>query len=469
MTTTVNLRALLHRKKWEPCTPARAANGAGMFIVAADLGTQMARMFEVQSAALIYSYYGAEDGWVQLPASGLGGTFGAGACGEFHPDGPSGTATAGTTTTFTTNLTILRDLRGHKVRITGGPNAGQDFEIASNTIGANSIVTITTTAGTAFTAASTYVLRSGRLWVFIPSATAPALGYYDWALNAWTARAVTGLPTAWVTEGQLVGVDSFRSGALISGTATAGAATTLTDVGKAWTVNALANLQVRITGGTGAGQVRVITSNTATALTVAAWGTNPDVTSTYAIEGDDNALYLMGNAAVTLYKYSISGNTWTTVTPAVARGAATGAGMTADWVFDVTDAAWNLPAAPLNGRYIYSFRGAAGAVLDVFDLATLSWSVRAYGNQAETFTTGTNSCYNGDGRIYIQKDAGTLFFYFDLVINALRPLSTLIYGVGAATAGDKMAVIEYFDGATKVEFLYLRRSTGTELFRMLII
>lgn len=69
-----------------------------------------------------------------------------------------------------------------------------------------------------------------------------------------------------------------------SGTATAGAATTLTDSGKVWTVNAWAGYVVRTTGGTGSGQERVIVSNTATVLTVATWTTNPDATTTYAID-----------------------------------------------------------------------------------------------------------------------------------------------------------------------------------------
>ena len=470
MPTTLNLRTLLHRKRWEPLTPHPVANLAGAFIVAADLGTQMARIFEVQGVSAIYSYYGAEDGWLQLPNSGLGGTFGAGACGEFHPDGPRGTATAGTTTTITTNLTIVRDLRGHRVRITGGPNAGQDFIIAKNTIGANSVITFTTTAGAAFTAASTYTISSGRLWVFVPSATAPALGYYDWALNTWTARAVTGLPTAWVTEGQLIGTDSLRSGVLISGTSTGtNTTTTLNDTGKAWTVNALSNLQVRITGGTGAGQVRTIASNTATALTVGtAWTVTPDATSTYAVEGDDNALYLLGNAAVTLYKYSISGNTWSTITPGTARTGAPGAGMTGDWIVGVTDADWTAAAGPLNGRYIYSFRGAAGNLLDRYDIALNAWAPVSYGNQFETLTTGSCSVSDRE-RIYIQKDAGNRLFYFDVVLNAFRPFNTLVYGVGAATAGDKLAIQRYVDGATELSFLYMRRSTGTEFFRMMVV
>ncbi len=69
-----------------------------------------------------------------------------------------------------------------------------------------------------------------------------------------------------------------------SGTATSGGATTLTDTAKTYTVNANAGRALVITGGTGAGQARKISSNTATVNTVStAWVTNPDATSTYAI------------------------------------------------------------------------------------------------------------------------------------------------------------------------------------------
>lgn len=45
----------------------------------------------------------------------------------------------------------------------------------------------------------------------------------------------------------------FSTTALDSGTATAGASTTLTDSGKSWTSNAYADQAVKIIGGTGAG------------------------------------------------------------------------------------------------------------------------------------------------------------------------------------------------------------------------
>jgi hypothetical protein len=77
-----------------------------------------------------------------------------------------------------------------------------------------------------------------------------------------------------------------------SGTATSGANTTLTDSGKAWTVDALRNRIVYIHTGTGAGQNRVILSNTATSMTVHhGWLTNPDSTSQYRVCANFEDIY----------------------------------------------------------------------------------------------------------------------------------------------------------------------------------
>lgn len=73
-----------------------------------------------------------------------------------------------------------------------------------------------------------------------------------------------------------------------TGTATSGGASTLTDTAKAWTASEHVGWVVHITAGTGAGQRRVITANTATQLTVdAAWTTQPDATSVYTIRPDN--------------------------------------------------------------------------------------------------------------------------------------------------------------------------------------
>jgi hypothetical protein len=74
------------------------------------------------------------------------------------------------------------------------------------------------------------------------------------------------------------------AGSGTQGTATAGTATTLTDSTQAWKVNAYTGFSVTIIAGTGKGEVALISSNTATALTVASWSiATPDTTSQYAV------------------------------------------------------------------------------------------------------------------------------------------------------------------------------------------
>lgn len=68
----------------------------------------------------------------------------------------------------------------------------------------------------------------------------------------------------------------------LTGTATAGGANTLTDAAASFPA-AMAGGAVKITGGTGSGQVRTIVSNTGTVLTLEHnWVTIPDATSTYS-------------------------------------------------------------------------------------------------------------------------------------------------------------------------------------------
>jgi hypothetical protein len=86
-----------------------------------------------------------------------------------------------------------------------------------------------------------------------------------------------------ITEGASDTLGS-HSGAK-TGTATAGTATTLTDTGAGWTISELVDAWIRITAGTGMGQTRKISDNTATEVTVATWADSitPDTSSTYEI------------------------------------------------------------------------------------------------------------------------------------------------------------------------------------------
>ncbi len=148
----------------------------------------------VQAATVAYLYDAEEDGWLTLPSPAMG-AWAAGACGCFHPAGPRAFPSAGTTTTITTNLTLARSLAGYKIRIIAGPNAGEERTIASNTVGANSVITVSPAYGAAITAASEFILLTGRYW-FLGSGAAGASSfkYFDYATATWTAAAFSGLP-----------------------------------------------------------------------------------------------------------------------------------------------------------------------------------------------------------------------------------------------------------------------------------
>jgi hypothetical protein len=92
-----------------------------------------------------------------------------------------------------------------------------------------------------------------------------------------------------IVEGPSTFVDVTPTTGSATGTATAGTAGsgvtfgTLTDSAATWTVNDFRGKFIVITGGTGSGQVKQITANTATVITIAGTWTAPTTSSTYAI------------------------------------------------------------------------------------------------------------------------------------------------------------------------------------------
>ncbi len=491
MPTTVNLKRLLHKKTPELCNSNPAGNtAAGTFIVSdkSDIVPGKKQTYFVGGASAIWNYYADEDAWIAIPPSGIAGTFAAGSCGDFRAiSAPGGaitlTATAGTTTTLTTNLTITRDIVGSQIRAVGGTGSGYIGTVASVTLGPNAIITVTPASSVAFSATTQFQFFSGSLWFFNAGTVAVGFAVYDIATNTWTQRSVTGLPTAWGTEAQLVSTPSSSSNnglGFVNGTASAGATSTIT-TGFTFLLNQWTNYQIRIISGTGAGQIRTISSNTAGANSVitvsSAWTTVPDATSVFRIEGNDDFFYLLGNNAVTMYRYSISGNTWTTLSPTAARAGALAAGGTADWIDAVADSSWTSGAYPnhytttlicQNGRYIYSFRGGGTSTLDVYDIAANTWiSNILYGNQNETFTTG--SCaVDGNGMIYIMKEATGRIYKFDVALNELQPFTTSPVPQGAAVVGDKMFLQRYIDGATTITYLYMLAQNSNVLTRYIV-
>lgn len=469
-----NNRAVLNRKEWQMMTPAPVTTAAAMFIVAPDSGN-FNDAFYMTSNTVHYLYTHSQDSWTQVPSGAFGGTFGAGACGVRHPWSATYTASGGTTTTIQVALNT-HNITGYVVGqtvefLTAGTNFGVRATITDvynpGAAGGTITITIGTTLGAAVAASDTFRITSGRYFI-LSAGTLAATSFrvFDVATMSWASLTQTGLPATWGTDGELVLAYNYGE-EYENSTATAGGASTLTDGTKSWTVNQWSNYQVRIDGGTGFGQIRTIASNTGTVLTTsAAWTTAPDATSTYVIEANQDYIYALGNNAVTMYRYVISTNTWSTLAPGVARTGAPSTGMNASAVGVTGNSGWADVTNIQNGRYIYSFRGGAGALLDRYDIALNTWAAMVYIG-TETFTTGSSAFVMGE-YIYVRKDATNRFFRYSVVDNMMYPFSTNMYTDGAALLGQKIWVKNY-TSAGSIQWLYSLQNTGTALHRVMII
>ena len=331
----------------------------------------------------------------------------------------NGTATSGSTTTIVNSAATwaVDQFKNRWVMIIDGTGEGQMVKITSNTATTLNFAAITTGAD----ATSVYQITDGK-------------------------------------PGYAIGV------------ATSGSTTTIVNSAKAWTSNQWTNYQVRILSGTGVGQIRNISSNTGTTLTIPS-GATIDATSVYIIESNEDNIYLAGNNAVTMYKYSISGNSWSVMSPTSARGAAPSTGMCLDWVSDTGNADWSNENDIQDGRYIYSMRGGAGALIDRFDIAggtagAGSWAAVTYIG-TETFTTGSSAFQSGR-YLYIRKDATHRYFRFDIVGNQIEPFTTNTYTDGTALLGQKIWV-KNLDATENVKWVYSLMNTGTALHRVMVV
>ncbi|MEU5259004.1 hypothetical protein [Amycolatopsis sp. NPDC021455] len=481
MATTVNLRPLLHRKQWEMCCTL----SAGQLDALGAASTQFDQLqVYVNGTSSVFLYDPRQDAVSALPASPLT-SWTTWACAVvYHPGGPTGTASAGTSTTVTTTANLAQSLAGYTIRITAGTGAGQERTILRNTYGANSVVTVTSAWSVTPDNTSVYLILSGRWWCLNSSGTA-GMRYYDLATNTWSgALSVTGMGA---TNNLLFCATPALGNAVVTSTATAATSTTLTDSTRNWSASQFVNSQVRITGGAGAGQVRTITANTATALTVAAWTTTPDATSTYVIEPNDDFLYAAGNNAVALYRYSISGNTWSTLSPAVARTTTAGSGGCLSFVgvtSDTGSGSWADETNIKNCRYIYSFAGAGSANLAIYDIAANSWNniQTAYGRGGGTATNiqsfspsnGWSSVIERE-YIYFSQPISTgapyTLFRFNCVTNVMEAFTSTNLGSSSINNNSgKLCIASYTDGTTTIRWLYqLTYGLPTTMFRMLII
>lgn len=466
--------ALVNRKSRQMMTPTPTASTAGSFVVTDVSEVGNLAMF-VSSATVQYLYHHDEDAWVQIPSGALVGTFWAWACGTRHKWSNTVTANGGTTTTATTTANINWLAKNKTIRMLTGSQAGKTATISSVTVipWGTSTITFSPAFSWAVANTDTFDVSVGRFYVMSAGTTAAwSFKSFDPFTATWTTLTVTGLPASWATDWKLV---STSNGEVLStGTATSATGTTLTCSTKTWTTNNWYNFQIRITAGTGIWQVRTITSNTATQMTVSsAWSVTPDATSVFDVTTNDDYMYLLGNNAVTMYRYSISGNSWSTLAPTTARGAAPSTWMSANLAGKTWDAIFDSENAILAWRYIFSFRWGAWTILDRYDIGggtawAGAWAAITYPWAVETFTTG--SSYGIYGKyLYIKKDATNRFFKYSITGNYIEALSTLWYPDWAALLWDKIWLHVYQEnGEDKLLRLYNLRNTGTEVHRLML-
>jgi hypothetical protein len=482
MAEAQNNKVVLHRKEWQTLTPAPVTTAAAMFCVNSNDNLSRFTLY-FTSVSVHYLYDHEQDDWVQIASGAFSPAIAAGTCGCHTDWSGTFTATGGSTTTVTVNVAVHnlnKFVVGKTIEFLSGTaaNIGLRRTILSILHPGGATGTITLTLDSAVTSVAnndTFRISSGRFWVLMGGTLVSAsFQVYDIAAGTWTTRTITGLPAANGIDSRMVSPGCIGV-SYDSGTADADSSTTAVECdGKNWTADQWINYQVRITGGTGQGQIRLITDNDADTLTIAA-GTDLDATSTFVIEGDENSIFFLGADAVTMYKYSISGNSWATVAPTTARAVKPGLGMSADFVCQTGNTGWADITNIKDGRYLYSFRGAATTVIDRFDIAggtngAGAWLAMAYHPVVATFTTGAVADWDGE-YIYIGNAGSTTvpqrFYRYSVVGNSMEPITTDWYLGGAAVIGNK-AWVRRLSSAGAIKWLYNLQSAGVVLRRIML-
>ena len=199
------------------------------------------------------------------------------------------------------------------------------------------------------------------------------------------------------------------------------------------------------------------TSRNAPTGLAAQWGTDAHLChtcTTYNAGGNDDYIYLIGNNSTTWYRFSVTGNAFTAYTGGQLLPAAAGAGCSIHWPHT-----WQVDR-------LYYFRGTATAALYYYTISTTTWSaIQSIIPATETFTTGTSTVnVAGSQYLCVQKDATHRVYRIDLNALTIEPFLSFPY-TSTAIIGENLAYLTCADGA---EYLYFRRQTGTDFWRMLI-
>jgi hypothetical protein len=213
-----------------------------------------------------------------------------------------------------------------------------------------------------------------------------------------------------------------------------------------------------------------IAANTWTARNVlslalgAAWGTSAallhtdsDVCVGRPMGGQvaDDHIYLVGNNAAAMYRYSLVGNTWTALAGGGGvRAAAPGAGSNLLWN------EWNIDQ-------LVSWRGGGSALVDKYTISTDTWAAGITPSVALACTTGFESCtaHKVGSNSFIAVN-GTIYVYShdsDRITSMAK-----IDGVdGLAHSGQGLCY--YFPSSFSAAYVVIRPHSGRSVQRIRLI
>ncbi len=476
-------KPIINKREWQSMTQYPYSASAAVCIIAPeDAYCDHALVVGSATTAAIYDYN--NDGYELATNPALAGTFGAGTCGVYSPWGIPYITAGGSGNTLTVNsvaFNITGLIIGTTLVITSGTQVGFTTTVTGVlTDGGNGMITIylKDALPAAVASGDTFKTLSGSYYV-VNGGTKAANNFkaFDLGTRNWTVGLDnTALPN--LTADAAMTTMYKRDEYMAEGKASGGTSTTMisgrtttTEADQAgltapnWTANQWKGYQVTITKGLFR-QTRVITANTSVELTVSpAFTFTPDNTCTYKIESDEDSIYLIGNAAITLYKYSISKNLWTVLAPTVARAGVPGGGTTLDSPTNTKRFEWSYENNIRNGRYLYSLRGGGTTLIDRYDIVANKWEV-VNTKTMETFTSGTSSVMV-HGNWYIKSSAsGYRLFRYNVVDNVMYPFSTIAISEGGVVAGQKIHAKRIKD--TDLIFLYSIASSQTAVYRTLL-
>ena len=177
-------------------------------------------------------------------------------------------------------------------------------------------------------------------------------------------------------------------------------------------------------------------------------------------------MFLFGNAATVMYRYNINANFWFTTsansgTPALpAVTAAPGAGLAVCWLPGSGD-------TNALDRIIL-LRGSASSAIYEYSLTGNTFSTVTYYPSTETFSTGSSNgirtnAAGKSNKLVIQQNATGKILEFDRLRSRMDGKVTQnIIAQGAGVVGDKTAVMKSPEG---IEFLFTAINTGSYYLR----